>query len=141
MSTRTNQKYKKIYNDINVLYNKELLSLPQACAKYGISKSTYYKACEMLKKKSAPEKNRIVEEKKKIKKIQKGGNIDSVLIPSKPELPQITDINKNILSVNNINNEQSYDNEQIERRINNAIRDADISIEGYAKRINSKKTR
>lgn len=108
-----------IYQNINKLYNKELLSIQDACTKIGISKSTYYAICKTLNKKSAPEKQKIKDEKKKNKKIyQKGGDVTSQ-IDIGPELPNIS---KNILSTNNINTNYEQNND-IEQDLFRTIRD------------------
>lgn len=140
MSTRMDQKYKIIYNQINTIYKKELLSIPKACEKINIGTSTYYKICKALNKKSIAEINKKMDEKKKNKKLmvtQKGGNIyekidekielplqtymfDGLKTESLPRLPTINietnenniEINGNNLYTNNINHEQSNDNKQ-----------------------------
>jgi len=83
MSTRTNKKYKIIYDKISSHYNgKDFLSIPQACEKEGIATSTYYKICKALNRKSVAEKGRIEDEKKERRRerlsSQKGGNRTTV---------------------------------------------------------------
>jgi hypothetical protein len=62
MSARLIKKYTKIYNKIENLYNEELLSLPKACKKEGISLSTYYNICKVLNKGSPANKTIINQE-------------------------------------------------------------------------------
>jgi hypothetical protein len=70
MSTRTNKRYKIIYDKINAHYNgQEFLSIPKACEKEGIATSTYYKICKTLNKRTIAEKGRMEDERKERRKM------------------------------------------------------------------------
>jgi hypothetical protein len=55
---RLNKRYEGIYNDITNIYKNEFLSIPKACKKIGVSMTTFYRACKVLKKDS-PTNNKI----------------------------------------------------------------------------------
>lgn len=52
-STRTQEKYKKLYNQVENLYRNDFYSISRACNQLRISATQYYRICKSLGKSSA----------------------------------------------------------------------------------------
>lgn len=101
------KKYSKIYDKINKIY-KDKKNLYESCNKIGISHTTYYRICKVLKKEG------IVLNKEHIKKESlKGGNIEEIIdleIHGVNE-PKVADVLPNIPKIKtDINNDKGKKN-------------------------------
>jgi len=58
-STRTLQKYIKIYHEVNDFYKNQFCSIPKACSRLHISVNQYYRICKILREPSAASQEHI----------------------------------------------------------------------------------